>query len=475
MLSAELYPFAKTGGLADAVRGLADGVFRRGLDIRVIVPEYRIIKGRIPLAAGVLPLGFENIEYGVHRITELTDFPLLAIDAPALFQRNGLYGETPDSEYVDNVKRFSLFYRAALHHCRDTGWVPDIIHVHDWHAAPALAYRTSIWRRRQAGVLTIHNYGYRGYFAKHDIHYTGLEKESFAPTGSLRRRTRNTDTLSFLGCGILHADSITTVSPTYAREIESYRDDDHSAALASRGAPVVGILNGIDYGIWDPAADPLIPFAFTSADLSGKTRCKEDLQRRLGLPVDPGRTLIGMIARLVSQKGIDLLLRRGILSKICRKLPVQLAILGSGEPWAEEALRRIARNFRSVSVTIGFDEALAHRIEAGSDFFLMPSRYEPCGLNQMYSLAYGSLPIVTPVGGLADTVENYDPAGGRGTGFFISPQTAHGLYAAVKTAVGVWNTRNDDIDTMRTRAMSRKFTWDRAASEYERLYSSILD
>ncbi len=474
MLSSELYPYAKTGGLADAVRALTDALRENGHDVRLMIPEYCLTPDRKKIAEGSIPLGFARVSYKAQQLAIGTSFPLIAIDAPSFFLRKGIYGDAEQSEFSDNAARFALFYRAALDTCNTLGWIPDIIHCHDWHAAPAMAYRKSVFLPErsgaQAGILTIHNFGYRGFFPVHDIHYTGLEKLDVRP------KVSSPDTFSFLLCGLHHAERVTTVSPTYAREIVQDGPDEFAGALRQRSDSVVGILNGIDYDLWNPEKDPFLPFPFGRDNLAGKEACKVKLQQELGLPVDTDLPLIGMIGRLASQKGIEELLGPGYgcLEKICQTLSVQFAILGTGERWAEEELIRLGNFNQNVSTTIGFSEELAHKIEAASDFFLMPSRYEPCGLNQLYSLAYATLPIVTRTGGLCDTVEEYDPATGKGTGFFVSGELPHAIFDAVQSAVNVWRFHRSRIEHMRQTAMSRRFTWEQAALAYEKVYLSAL-
>ena len=479
MLTAELYPYAKTGGLADAVRALSDALYEMGHDLRVMIPEYTIGSDRNRLSEGSVSLGFSRQPYSAQKLSIGTSFPLIAISAPSYFQRQGIYSDELQSEFSDNAGRFSLFYRASLDVCQTLDWRPDIIHCHDWHAAPAMAYRRSCFggppNPAQAGILTIHNFGYRGFFSIHDIHYTGLEIPDMAPT-AVTPTAVTPDTLSFLLCGLRNAERITTVSPSYANEIVGAPGDTFAEVLGARRDPVVGILNGIDYSVWNPKSDPFLHATYSNDNLAGKQACKTHLQRELGLAVDSRRPLIGLIGRLASQKGIEELLKpgHGCLETMCRTLPVQFAVLGTGEAWAEEELSRLSATYENVSATVGFSEALAHRIEAGADFFLMPSRYEPCGLNQMYSLAYATLPIVSRTGGLIDTVEDYEPATGDGTGFFIADQNPQSIVEAVRHAQAVWTDSRPHIDRMRHTAMHRRFTWEKAARSYEQVYRSSL-
>ncbi|MBT3271526.1 MAG: glycogen synthase, partial [Spirochaetales bacterium] len=379
-----------------------------------------------------------------------------------------------DTEYSDNAKRFAFLYRAAIDACTRLEWIPDILHVHDWHAAPALAYRRSgiidPRIKKTGGILTIHNLEYRGFFPLHETSCTGLDFNDLLGTSKSRRA------FSFLLSGLRSADRITTVSPTYLAEIMQDENSEFGDAVRDSTPPALGILNGIDYHIWNPASDPHLPYNFSALDMAGKRGCKEAIQKQLGLDVRPDLPLIGIVTRLVKQKGIEELLKSPYraLEKICARIPVQIAVLGTGERWAEEELQALSAKYHNLNALITFNEETAHRIEAASDFFLMPSRFEPCGLNQMYSMAYGTLPIVTPTGGLADTVQPYNADSGDGTGFFIKHSSPTGIYHAVKQAALVWETRKEHIQNMIGSAMAKRFSWDKAAESYEAVYSRAV-
>ena len=473
MLSSEAYPYAKTGGLADAVSSLADSLTDLGHDVRVFVPEYTETEEKTFVIAGDEAMGFAAVPYQIDRLGLGTRFELLSIHQPRLYDRKGLYGDGEQPEFSDNTKRFSLLYRAALSACRDVGWTPDVIHAHDWHTSPAMRYRHRGFPDRfygaSTGVLTIHNYGYKGYFPVHDIHYTGLEREDFCAAISA-----DTSAFSFLHCGLRFADHVTTVSPTYAREITAAGEKEDPVVRPSR--PITGILNGIDYTLWNPENDRFLPYRFSRHDIAGKRANKNALQKELGLQVNSEIPLIGMVGRLAGQKGIDELLKPGYgcLPSMCRELPAQFVVLGTGEGWAEIELKRMNGEYSNLAALVQFSEALAHKIEAASDFFLMPSRYEPCGLNQLYSLAYGSLPIVTQTGGLVDTVDVYNPDTGEGTGFRIIGTSPKAIAEAVRHATDVWYTRPAHIELMRNRAMGKRFTWMESAKRYEEVFRTAI-
>lgn len=468
----ECAPFAKVGGLADVVGALPKVLRRLGHDARVVLPLY----GSIDRAAlGVRPDGSACVHMGggveqwigVQRARLEGEVPLWLVDYGAFFGRPGIYGDGL-GEYGDNAYRFALLCKAAMQLCKDSGFIPDVMHLHDWPAAPAAALLKT-WDRfdspleRTASVLTIHNIGHQGKYGADAYAYLGLGGEHFGVFEDYGR-------INLLKGGIRFADAITTVSPTHLAEIRS-PDGAHGLApfLAARGDDLFGVLNGVDYEHWDPATDPYLPARFRPEDLSGKAVCKRTLQLALDLEQRADVPLFGMITRLVLQKGIDLL--RDALPALLRRLPLQLAVLGTGEPEHEAFFRWLAGAYPGrVGCHIGYSEELAHLIEGGSDFFLMPSLYEPCGLNQIYSMKYGTLPVVRATGGLQDTVEDHGP-GGLGTGFKFHAPTPQALADVVARASGVWLEQPDEIAALRARAMSRRFSWERAAGEYLRVYA----
>lgn len=443
----------------------------QGIDARVVLPLYRGIdwnaQERLPYTLTV-PMGGFTAYGAVRRGTlQNSDAPIYFLEHHHYFDREGIYGDKR-GDFGDNLERFTFLCRGALALARAEGFIPDIIHAHDWQTALAPVFiNTTEWGSELHGsatVLTIHNLGYQGMFSPSALRVTGLGDEHLN-----ERELEHFGVLNLLKGGLMHADRITTVSPTYAREIQR---PEHGAGLdgviRSRGHRLTGILNGIDTAVWNPITDRYLPAHFSPHDLGGKAICKAALQHETGLPVRPGVPLFAVIARLTEQKGIDLLL--SILPTIL-DWDMQLVVLGTGDPALERGFEAATRvRGGQVRAFLRFDNALAHRIEAGADFFLMPSRYEPCGMNQMYSMRYGTLPIVHATGGLADTIWNYDERTGDGTGFWIQDLHARSLHDAIGWAQWAYHHRPHDVAQMRRRAMEQSFGWDRAAQTYTHVY-----
>jgi len=474
MVTSEAAPFAKAGGLADAVSSLAVELSRMGHDVRLFLPRYYFIDAekekllRHPAPLGI-PMGTGEEWAGVYegRLPR-SEVPVYFLDHEASYGRDGIYGTRNEPFFADNTARFALFSRAAFQLCRHLGWIPDVIHSHDWPTALCNVYLKTLERNTEfsgsTGILTIHNIGYQGVMPKEDMVHIGLAWEHFYGSGF-----EFYDRINLLQSGIKNADWITTVSPGYAREVMlPEKGCGMDGLLRSRKDVFTGILNGIDYEVWDPETDPLLPFHFSSRDLRNKGRLKSRLRLELGLPDDDDRPLIGMVSRLAQQKGFGVLLSpaRGNLYSICRDMEIQMVILGTGEAEYEEELARLAWKLPNLKVILQFNNPLAHLIEGGADFFLMPSIYEPCGLNQLYSLRYGTIPIVTNTGGLADTVERYDEKTGGGTGFIIDTADPESIYAEVARAVEVYTRRKDHIEKIRVRGMEKHFSWKESAEEY---------
>ena len=481
MVTAEAVPFAKTGGLADMVSALAVALCKIGHDARVVMPRYYAIdRGALEPLGGALgvPLGVREAWTAVFEAKIEDTVPVYFIDYEEFFGRAGVYGSPSESDFHDNPLRFALLCNGAFQLCRKIGWIPDIIHAHDWSSALALALLRFQERGRgfdkTAGVFTIHNMGYRGVYGQDYFPSLGLSWFDFYASGFEERGRIN-----FLKAGISCADFLTTVSPTYAREIQTSEGGfGLDGLMRVRSSCLEGILNGVDKELWNPAADPLIAKTFTARTVtSGKAANKRALQKRMGLEVNPDVPVLGMITRLADQKGVAELFAPtfGCIYNVCAAMDVQVVVLGSGEYWCERELYELQHKLDCFRVQIGFDNALSHLIEAGSDFFLMPSRYEPCGLNQMYSLLYGTLPIVRRTGGLADTVQNYDEKTGGGTGFmfdYLSPQSVHDT---IGWAVYAWYNKKEHIALMRKRAMAQAFGWDIAAEKYIGVYTQALE
>lgn len=480
MVTSEAVPYAKTGGLADVVSALSKQLKKDGHDVRIVMPRYYGItpvgKKLLPDAMGV-PLGFGEIWTGVYEdCLPGTDVPVYFIDNNELYGRDGVYGEF-GSSYIDNCKRFTVLSRAAFQLCKKLGWYPDIMHAHDWPTA-IVPLLLNTWEKdgyftKTASVLTIHNLGYQGWFPKDDIHFLQLQWEEFHSSG-----LESYDSINFLKSGILNADVITTVSPTYAKEIQTPEYGNMlETQLHLRSGDLYGVLNGMDYDHWNPETDKLIPFHFSHKDLSGKVENKLELQKELGLEINPNKPLIGIVSRFAEQKGFGVLCgpMHGSLFSLCLNLDCQVVILGTGETWCEDELRNLDRTLTNLRAIIAFDNRMAHLIEAASDFFLMPSAYEPCGLNQMYSLRYGTLPIVRRTGGLADTVWQYNEENGDGTGFLFDELSPESIYNTVGWAIWAWYNKPDHIDMMRKRGMQQSFSWEKSAAEYGAIYRAAIE
>ncbi|HUZ18503.1 MAG TPA: glycogen/starch synthase [Spirochaetia bacterium] len=474
MVSSEAVPFAKSGGLADVVSALSISLAEKGVDVRILLPSYGSAAREEVRASSeiTVPIGIASETMRVSETSlPRSSVPVYLLESRSLYGREGIYGDSSNVAFADNVRRFTALNRASFEVCRSLEWLPDIFHVHDWPTALLPQYLKTKEAagafHSSASVLTIHNIGYQGTFSKQDLYYTNLK------WADLREEGESATTINFLRSGLRAADRLTTVSPTYATEIQSAGLGFHlEQQLQARSKDLLGILNGIDYVEWNPEADPLVPGHFSEVDLSGKKVNKRALQELCGFPADPSIPIIGIVSRLVDQKGFMELLSPGIgsLPQICRDMVVQVVVLGTGEPWCEQELTRLDKVLPNLRAFIGFDNKKAHLIEAGSDFFLMPSRYEPCGLNQMYSLRYATLPIVRRTGGLADTVEQYNQETGDGTGFLFDDLTPRSIYDVTGWAVWAWYNRKAHIEAMRRRAMQKRFSWDSSADQYLEVY-----
>jgi len=474
-VASECAPFAKTGGLGDVVGALPKYLARRGLDVRVVVPLYQgmpwdeleVLDGAL-----VVPMGFGPAHAGV-RTGRLPNSPvrIFFLEHWRHFDRPHLYGP-PDGAYGDNLERFSFLSRGALALCHATGWIPDVVHAHDWQTALVPVFLDTVeWGRPLHGcasLYTIHNLAFQGEFDPRDLWITGLGGEHLHARG-----LEHFGALNLMKGALFHATFLSTVSPNYAREIQTGAHGcGLDGVLRERAADLRGILNGIDVDEWDPATDPLLAARFTRDDLAGKARCKAALQEEAGLPARAGLPLFAWVGRFAYQKGVDVV---ALALERLLQLEAQFVMLGSGDPGMQRALEELGRRFPSkLRVWSSFDGARAHRIEAGADFFLMPSRFEPCGLNQMYSQRYGTLPIVRATGGLLDTVQNYDERTGAGTGFVFGDLTPGALHDTVGWAIATWYQRRLHVDRMRRAAMSLDWSWTRVAGEYEQLYRDAV-
>lgn len=465
MVSSEAQPLAKSGGLADVVGALPAALREVGDEAAVVVPRYGSIdlkRTRRVYDGIAVYLGTTRYDIAIYQAP--ADFPYYLVDCPPLFDRKGLYGES-GMDYPDNHIRFAVFARAALAVARYL-FRTEIFHCHDWQAGlvPALlrsSFATDPTFLGAKSLFTIHNLGYQGLFPRTAMAEAALDPDLFRPDG-----LEFFGHISYIKGGIAFADALNTVSPTYAREIQTPEYGfGMDGALRARSSVLTGILNGVDYNVWNPEIDPLIPARYSSDDLAGKRVCKEQLVQEFGLPpAAMDRPLIGIVSRFTRQKGTD------ILAEIAGQLvdaDLYLVALGSGEPEYEDFFRRMAADHPGrIAVRIGFDNGLAHRIEAGSDMFVMPSRYEPCGLNQIYSLRYGTVPVVRATGGLDDTIE-------EGTGFKFWEYSGPAFLGAVKAAAAAFGNPQEWQEMMR-RGMRKDFSWKASATLYSALYRRLL-
>ena len=473
MVTSEAHPFAKTGGLAEVTGALPLALARLGHRVTVIIPRYRGIEvGRGDEAT--FSLAGRSVGVGFARQPLAAGVEAVLVDAPDLFDREGLYG-TADGDYADNAWRFAVFSRAALEFARLSGQRPSIIHAHEWQTGLVPAYQKMHFSHDPIvggvpSIFTIHNLAFQGIFPAATLDEIGLGWEVFNV-----QAMEYFGKISYLKAGINFSEKITTVSPNYAREVVTPEMGfGFNGVLARRQSDLVGILNGIDTERWNPAADAFVAAPFSARNLAGKRKAKALLLEHAGLPHDKAslaRPVIGLIARLTDQKGMDLI---AAAADDLMSLDAAWTILGNGEARYEDLWRSLATRYADrVSVKIGFDERLAHHIESGADAFLMPSRFEPCGLNQMYSLRYGTVPIVRATGGLEDTIEDYDPRTGAGTGFKFVEYTPVAMLEAVRRALEVY--RNPAVwKRIQQQGMQQDHSWDVSAREYVKVYRTSL-
>ena len=471
-VSSEVAPFARTGGLGDVAGSLPKGLQRLGHEVSVFIPLYgRIRRDGFKLTATgestIVPVRDKSVTGTVYSVClPETEIPVYFIENDGYYDREELYVDpSTGKDYADNCERFSFFSRAVLETVKSRGVRPDVIHCNDWQSAIIPAYLKSIYRDDDfftgiLSVLTIHNLGYQGLFPREDLQATGLDAGYYN-----KRQLEYYGNVNLLKAGIVFSDIITTVSEKYAEEIQTEEfGAGLDGVLRDRGGDLYGIINGIDYSVWSPEVDRLIPARYGPDDLKGKNECKKHLLRKAGLTNQGDMPLIGMITRLAEQKGIELLIE---CWEELMKLDIRLALLGSGEKRYQEALKDLTgRHPGKASVYIGFDNRLSHEIEAGADMFLMPSRYEPCGLNQMYSLKYGTVPIVRKTGGLADTI---NPS----VGFVFERYSSGEMLKSIREAVAAYGDRAGWTGLMKT-GMSQDWSWDKSARQYSDLYRDAL-
>jgi starch synthase len=492
LAASEVAGFAKTGGLADVAAALPAALADRGHQVAVVMPYYTAVRrSRVPVehtdTVLPVPMGPRVLACRLYRSKlQGTDVPVYLVEHQPFFERDdpaagrGLYQQSMwggyKSDYPDNAERFVFFSRAVLELIPHLGFTPDVIHANDWQTGLvpvflAEAYRAQPGYQRTRSVFTIHNIAYQGMFGRDVLNLTGLPGWLFN-----HHQLEYHGYLNFMKAGIVFADAVNTVSPTYAREIQTAEFGcGLEGLLAGVHWKLSGIVNGCDYEHWDPSADPHIAATYTPETVfANKPLCKADMQRRFHLPEDPKAPVLGVIARLVNQKGIDLVMSAapGFLDLGC-----QMVLLGDGDREYHDQLQAFRdRHPERVGIYLGFNEPLAHVIEAGADFFLMPSRYEPCGLNQMYSERYGTPPVVRMTGGLADTVVNATDenlADGRATGFAFYDYTPSALYETVKWALSIYRDHPADFRQIVRTAMAQDWSWGRSAAAYEALYRKV--
>lgn len=474
--ASECVPFAKTGGLADVVGALPQELVRMGHRVTVYLPLYRQVASqlserRYAIRSLTIPFRYYNRFVGIVEGGVRNGVEFYFVECPEMFDREYLYG-APSGDYEDNWERYGLFARAVIEASKVLG-VPDIYHVHDWQGGILPVYLRTTYASdpllyRSGAVMTIHNAGYQTHFPPQTTEKLLLPWEIFTMD-----RVEQFDGFNFLKGGIVYSDEITTVSRRYAEEIQTpefgFALD---GLLRSRAADLVGIVNGVDYADWDPARDPCIAAHYTVERLEGKSLCRRDLLHAFGAAhIAETTPVFGIVSRMVTQKGFDL------LADAAERLldrDLVLLVLGSGEPYYENLLAGLAaRRPDKVFVKIGYDNVLAHKVEAGADLFLMPSRYEPCGLNQIYSLRYGTVPVVHATGGLDDTVEPWNGTEKIGTGFKFSAYSADALLHSIEEAMRVF-TDKDAWRVLMRNGMAQEFSWKRPAREYEKVYTEVL-
>ena len=480
MAASEVVPFAKSGGLADVSGALPKALHALGHDVRVVMPRYYIVdkqkyglkalEGALGVPMGPLGELWASVYEG---ILPGSTVPVYFIEYDQYFGRKGLYDENGKG-YKDNDNRFIFFSKAVMQLAKKLRFKPDVIHANDWHTASLPVLLNTVYRfdrdfEDTGTLLTIHNLQHQGKFYKGAMDVLNIGWEHFNAD-----ELEAYDAINLLKGGIVHADAINAVSEKYAQEICTPEFGwGLDRLLHTKSYKLYGILNGVDYDEWSPAVDTLISDNFDSDTLEGKERCKAALQQQFHLPQRSDLPVIGLVGRLAEQKGITLI---SAAMERLMQLDIQMVLLGTGEKWAEAFFWDMARKYpEKFACYIGYRNDLAHQIEAGSDMFLMPSLFEPCGLNQIYSLRYGTVPIVRATGGLDDTIENYDRHAQSGTGFKFYDATPEALIGTVAWAVLTWYQDRSGFDMLRYNGMQKRFDWSEAAKGYEALYLHIVE
>lgn len=483
--SAEVVPFAKTGGLADVAGALPLALKELGCDVRVIMPKYKAISDEVYNLKVVARLQFPIGNVPKLCVLKVGYFP--KTEVPVYFLENEeYYGRSIDNKslyvdpatakpYPDNDERFIFFCRGILEALPELEWTPDVIHCNDYHTALVPLYLRTLYANKEqftdtATIFSIHNMAYQGTFEKEAVLLAGLPPQMFYPLSPIEFWGK----FNFMKAGLAYANIINTVSEKYAREIQTPEyGSGLEGVLVSRSEDLYGILNGVDYDIWNPEKDTFIKANYSVEDIENKKKCKRELQKDFDLTVrKKDSPLLGIVSRLDEQKGFDLLEK--VMPEVI-KMDLQLVLLGTGKKEYEELFTKFNQeNPKQIGVRIGFDNALAHKIEAGCDIFLMPSRYEPCGLNQMYSLKYGTVPVVRATGGLADTIKEYDSTTGEGNGFVFEKYDSDEFLAAIKRAVELYANKETWEKIMKN-GMQQDFSWKASAKKYMGLYEKAVD
>jgi starch synthase len=475
--SSEVVPFAKTGGLADVAGTLPVALRALGCDIRIIMPFYRMVES----VAAERTLVVEGLEIAVGNKLYAADIwetklaqsvPVYLVKCDEFFDRGSLYG-TAKGDYRDNAERFIFFSRCALEACMKLGFAPDIVHCHDWQSGLIPAYLKTIYSSKPnflktGSVFTIHNIAYQGLFDRTAFNLTGLPPRLFSING-----LEYWGNMSILKAALMFSDIINTVSKKYSEEIQTTEFGyGMEGILAMRRADLYGILNGVDYDEWNPETDKFLAAQYSSADLKGKQACKEDLLKEFNLPASlRPQPLLGVISRLADQKGFDLLAE--IIDELMA-INLGFVLLGTGEQKYHDLFAAIGKKYpKRAGIKIAYNNAIAHKIEAGCDLFLMPSRYEPCGLNQIYSLKYGTVPVVRATGGLDDTIVDYNEKDGRGNGFKFSEYSAQEFLHSIKRALKIYADKTKWARLVKN-CMANDFSWEQSARQYMELYGKAL-
>lgn len=473
IVSSEAAPFSKTGGLGDVAGNLPVALRKLGCQVMLFLPYYRSTAEAYPdvEATGltvVVPTAGRLVTSQLLRASH-EGVPVYFLKCDEYYDRKHLYG-TSEGDYFDNLERYAFFCRGVLEALKARGFVPDVIHCNDWQTGLIPAYLRDVYRHepyfaKTATVFTVHNIAYQGIFGPELYNHTGLSRGLFNAEG-----VEFWGNINLLKAGLVYSDIITTVSETYGREIQTPEFGcGLEGLLKKRRSDLIGIVNGVNYDEWDPARDRLIPANYSPDDLGGKSVCKKAVLDEFGIKLKPDWPLAGMVSRLVEQKGFDILTKA---AADIASLNMGLVILGSGDKkYQEQTLALAKKHPKKIAVKIGFDNRLAHLIEAGCDLFLMPSKYEPCGLNQIYSLKYGTIPVVMATGGLEDTVIQY--GGGTGTGFKFKKHTAKAFVDKIKEALAVYKDRQA-WERLQGNAMREDYSWERSAKRYMEIYERAI-